>query len=213
MPKWDYGDAYLRHPCEGGTVVFDDGSKLRVCDLTLEMPDFMREADMLFIDPPWTQGNATSFYTKAEIARPVVYTDFRRALFERIGQIAPRTCYMEMGKDGLADVIFAMRKLFPHVTFFNSTYYHRPQNLCYIVRGGKKRPLAKLDGMDEEDAIAYICANEDYTCAGDLCMGRGLVGYHAFVNGKRFVGTELNHKRLSVLVERVANAGLPYRII
>jgi uncharacterized protein (DUF2344 family) len=45
--------------------------------------------------------------------------------------------------------------------------------------------------------------NEEYNVIGDLCMGRGLVGLNAYRNGKRFVGTELNHKRLSVLIEKV----------
>ena len=212
MPKWDYGDAYLRHPCQGGTVVFDNESKLRVCDLTLRMPDFMRKADALFIDPPWNQGNITSFYTKAEQGHTVAYGDFLTSLFERIREIAPRVCYLEMGKDHLADALIAMRRLFPNVTFYNSTYYHKPGNLCYIIRGGRKRPVAKLDGMDEEDVISWICANEDYNCIGDLCMGRGLVGVGAYKNGRRFVGTELNHKRLSVLLERITQMGGTYRI-
>ena len=37
-------------------------------------------------------------------------------------------------------------------------------------------------------------------------MGRGLVGVNAYKNGKRFVGTELNHKRLAVLLERIVTA-------
>ena len=55
--------------------------------------------------------------------------------------------------------------------------------------------------MDEEDAISYICENEDYTSIGDLCMGRGLVAINAYRNNKKFVGTELNYKRLSVPIK------------
>ena len=57
--------------------------------------------------------------------------------------------------------------------------------------------------MDEEDIIEWVCANEEYECIGDLCMGQGLVGVNAYKNGKRFVGIDLNHKRLSVLIERI----------
>jgi len=79
------------------------------------------------------------------------------------------------------------------------------------VRGAEKRKKLPLDGMDEADIISWICANENFECIGDLCMGRGLVGINAHANGRRFVGTELNHKRLSVLVEKLNKAGLKYR--
>ena len=59
--------------------------------------------------------------------------------------------------------------------------------------------------MDEENIIEWICENEEFECIGDLCMGKGLVGINAHKNGKRFVGTELNHKRLSVLLEKIGN--------
>jgi hypothetical protein len=64
-----------------------------------------------------------------------------------------------------------------------------------------------LEYLDEEDAIRWVCGNVSFEWIGDLCMGRGSVGYYAWKAGKKFVGTELNHKRLSVLVERIKNAG------
>lgn len=82
-------------------------------------------------------------------------------------------------------------------------YYHNKRNLCYVVRGSQKYKKPALDGMDEEDIIEWVCSNEDYDVIGDLCMGRGLVGINANKNGRLFVGTELNHKRLSVLVEAI----------
>ena len=210
MTNWDYGNAYLEHPCASGTVIFEDGSQVETCDIMHHMPDFMRRADLIFVDPPWTQSNISSFYTKALLGAPPEYSEFHAALFKRIAEISPETCYVEMGKDNLAETILAMRKLYRNVTFFNSTYYHLPDNLCYVVRGGKRRPARKYDGMDEEDIIATICQEEDYTCIGDLCMGRGLIGLNAYKAGRRFVGTELNHKRLSVLLKRISDLGGTY---
>jgi DNA modification methylase len=43
-------------------------------------------------------------------------------------------------------------------------------------------------------------------------MGRGLTALAAYENGINFVGTELNHKRLSVTLERLAAAGAKYKI-
>lgn len=205
MPKWEYGGAYLRHPILlGQTVLFEDGSRVKVHNIFDQLPDFMLEADLIFVDPPWNLGNLNSFYTKAgRTDYQDSFEHFFMRLFECIGEIAPHTCYVEVGKEHLADFIIQMRRLYPKVTFFNSSYYHRRENICYVVRGASKRKKLPLDYMDEEDIIAWICANEDYKCIGDLCMGRGLVGIHAHENGKRFVGTELNPKRLAVLLDRL----------
>ena len=40
---------------------------------------------------------------------------------------------------------------------------------------------------------------------GDFCMGRGLVGYYSNKAGKHFVGTELNKKRLAILLDMINN--------
>jgi len=213
VSRWNYGDAYLRHPIGDNEIaVFDDGSKVKVHNIFDPLPEFMLAADLIFVDPPWNRGNLNTFYTKAgRTDHQNSFEQFYRRLFECIGEIAPTTCYIEIGKEYLAEFIMEMKRMYRAVTFYNSTYYHKKDHLCYVVRGGAKRKNLKLDGMDEEDIISWICANEDYACIGDLCMGRGLVGVNAQRAGKRFVGTELNHKRLSVLLERLDKDGLGYR--
>ena len=84
--------------------------------------------------------------------------------------------------------------------------------MCYAIRAGKRKKFP-LDYMDEENIIEWVCANEEYDCIGDLCMGRGLVGTNAYKNGRRFVGTELNPKRLAVLLERIDKMGGRYQIV
>lgn len=212
MSKWDYGGAYKRHPIgQGEVVVFENDSKVKVHNIFDPLPDFMRDADLIFVDPPWNLGNLNSFYTKADRTD---YQDsfevFYKRLFECIAEIKPLVCYVEVGKKYLAEFILEMKRIFKQVTFYNSSYYHRPENTCYVIRGSAKRKKLPLDYMDEEDVVAWVCKHEDYECIGDLCMGRGLVGIHAHKNGKRFVGTELNHKRLAVLVERLSDKGLCY---
>lgn len=211
MTKWDYGGSYLRHPIEGKTVLFSDGSVVKDHNIFDPLPSFMKYADLIFVDPPWNLGNLNTFYTKAE--RQDYHDSFEvfyKRLFECIREIKPATCYVEVGKEYLSEFIQEMKKIYKQVTFYNSTYYHKKGNLCYVIRGGSKRKKLPLDYMDEEDIIAWICENEDYKCIGDLCMGRGLVGANAFRNNKRFVGTELNHKRLSVMVENLAQRDLCY---
>lgn len=214
MPEWNYGDAYLRHPIGLGQIaVLNNGSKVKVHNIFDPLPEFMQEADLVFVDPPWNRGNLNTFYTKA--GRTDYQSSFKKfylRLFECIGGIAPGVCYVEIGKEYLAEFIFEMKKQYKQVTFYNSSYYHCRDKLCYVIRGSAKRKKLPLDGMDEEDIIAWICKHENYECIGDLCIGRGLIGIHAHKNGKRFVGTELNHKRLAVLLEKLSEKGLNYTI-
>ncbi len=212
MSKWEYGEAYQRHPINPGEIIaFEDGSRVKVHNIFEPLPGFMKDADMIFVDPPWNLGNLNSFYTKANRTDyPDSFERFYRRLFECIAEIRPAICYVEVGKQYLSEFIQEMKRIYRQVTFYNSSYYHRKENICYVVRGSRKRKKLPLDYMDEEDIIAWVCANEDYKCIGDLCIGLGLVGLHAHKNGKRFVGTELNHKRLSVLLEKLSERGLSY---
>lgn len=213
MNKWDYGGAFERHPIQSGTAVFEDGSHLQTGNLFDPLPDFIHKADCLFVDPPWTQGNMTSFYTKAGLPRPHEdYEAFYSRLFACVEEISPKVCYLEIGKDYLANFIIEMRRLYRNVTFYNSSYYHNVQNHCYVVRGSNHASKPKLDGMDEEDIIRWVCNNEKYSCIGDLCMGRGLVARYAFMAGRPFCGIELNHKRLSVALEELYNLGGRYHV-
>jgi len=205
MSNWNYGDAYLRYPLtDGEPHIFPDGSTVQAHDIFNPLPEFMLAADLIFTDSPWNTGNLTSFYTKAgKDSKFDAFLSFYIRLFECIREIAPKVCYLEIGKQYLADFIKEMQPLFKYVTFYNSSYYHRKDNICYVLRGSQKAAKPKLDYMDEEDIIAWVCENEDYDCIGDLCMGLGLVGYGAYKNGRRFVGTELNERRLAVLLEKI----------
>ena len=215
MSEWNYGDAYLRHPITPDQIaVFDDGSRLKVHNLFDPLPEFMFSADLIFVDPPWNLGNLNTFYTKA--GRTDYQSNFEmffKRLFECIREISPKTCYIEIGKEYLSEFIQEMKQTYKFVTFYNSSYYHRKENICYIVRGGSKRVKLPLDYIDEEDIIAWICENDSYSCIGDLCMGQGLVGINAHKNEKKFVGTELNHKRLAVLLEKLFKTDINYKLI
>lgn len=211
MAEWNYGDAYKRYPIEKKKeILFQNGSCLMAHDIFDDLPDHMKKADVIFTDSPWNIGNMKSFYTKAEIAFPNIegFEHFYKRLFDCIGEIKPRVCYLEIGKEFLADYIYQMRRIYKHVTFYNSTYYHKKDSLCYVVQGSNKRKNWHYDGIDEEDIINEVAKNEEYDYIGDLCIGRGLVALAAAKNGKNFVGTELNPKRLSVCLERLYEIGV-----
>lgn len=204
--RWEYGGVYRDFDMRG-RIDLPGGSVVQVADWTACMPDFMLEADTLFIDPPWNQGNARSFYTKAGLEfGKFGYLEFAKRLLHRIAEIAPRHVFLEMGKEWLPWYAMQFESRYKHVTFYNSTYYRERQNKCYVIHATdevKRRRYRPLEDMDEADAIRWVCENHDYQCIGDLCMGKGLVGRHAFLAGKRFVGIELNPKRLAHLVKFV----------
>lgn len=208
MSNWNYGDAYQRYPSQGGAIHFKDGSVLKTHDIFNKLPSFMHNADLIFVDPPWNKGNLSTFYTKADECIPnFSFEVFYKRLFECIREISPPICYVEIGKENLDLFMIEMKKIYKYASFYNSSYYHDPSKVCYVVRGSNRFKKPKLDNMDEEDIIEWVCKNESYTCIGDLCMGRGLVAVNAYKNGKRFVGTELNHKRLSVTIEKIVTLG------
>lgn len=206
MSNWEYGGIY-RDLDMTGIIHLPNDSKVMVCDWTKEMPEFMKEADTLFIDPPWNMGNVNTFYYKADKPHlDIDFIAFTGHLFKRIDEIRPLYLFIEMGKEYLSTYLEECKKRYKYVTFYNSTYYHKRQNKCYVVHATddfRHRRYKELEDMDEEDIITWITANHQYDCIGDLCMGRGLVGQGAYKAGKKFVGTELNKKRLAILVDTI----------
>jgi hypothetical protein len=185
-------------------------STVAVHDIYDDLPDFMQQADCLFIDIPYDQSLLTNFKNRPESVvsdrNDGKFGSFLDRLFECIDQISPATLFLETGKQALAECIKRAEARYRYVTFYNSTYYRKRENKCYVIHATnehQRRRYRELEDLDEAEIIEWICANHEYQCIGDLCMGQGLVGKHAFLNGRKFVGTELNKKRLAVLVDFV----------
>jgi len=205
--QWTYGDAWEHFPIEAGEIWgLPNGSAVAVHNIFNPLPAFMLRADMLFVDPPWNQGNINSFYTKAgRTDRVADFGEFERVLFQRVSEIAPAVCYLEVGFQAVESWEAALGLQYPCVQRWNVTYYRK--HPCHILRGGPTPTLRDYNGMDEEKVIAAIGRGEQYNVMGDLCMGRGLVGLSAYAAGKPFMGTELNPRRLAVLLDRLAKRG------
>jgi hypothetical protein len=209
MTNWEYGGDY-KNLNMSGDIELGRGSVVKVCDWTVEMPEFMKRADTLFIDPPWNIGNVNTFYTKADLPHldGFDFLAFSAKLMNRIDEINPQFLFLEMGKEYLAWYLTECQKRYKYVTFYNSMYYGKAENKCYVIHAcndHKRRRYKELEDLDEKRIIEWICANHSYSCIGDLCMGMGLVGQYAYDNNKPFVGTELNPKRLAKLVSYVKN--------
>lgn len=203
--KWEYGGLYKKHDMSG-TISIGNGV-LKVHNIFDELPSFMRQADCIFCDPPCSLGNINTFYTKA--GRNDYQTDYDRfteRFFACIDEMRPSRLFVEVFKSNKDVFLDECRKRYDNIRIYQTTYYHNAKNKCWIIACGNDAESYPFDGMDEEDVIKWICGNVPYECIGDLCMGRGLVGWNSFINHKRFVGTEINEKRLAVLVDKLYNA-------
>jgi len=203
--EWKYGDAWERYPIEQGQIWGIGESRVAVHNLFEPLPGFMA-ADMLFTDPPWNLGNINSFYTKAErVDYQKSFTPFVDALFQRIAEISPGVCYLEIGNQNVNDFERRLRDQFAAVQRWQVTYYKK--HPTWIIRGADQPTQRDYSGMDEADVIKMAAAAEEYQVIGDMCMGRGLVGLAAYAAGHAFVGTELNKRRLACLLEALAKKG------
>lgn len=206
MSNRQYGDAWERFPIAAGEVWQVGAGRVAVHDIGEPLPAFMHEADLLFVDPPYDLGALNAFYTKA--GRTDYYTDFGRfadLFFRRVAEVAPATCYIEIGNRQVKDFTARLAALYPVIQHWPVVYYKKhPTN---IIRGAAVATALDLTGMDEAKCIDLIARVEEYDVIGDLCMGRGLVGLSAYRAGRPFVGTELNPRRLACLLDDVAWLG------
>lgn len=206
--KWRYGDAWETYPVEAGEVWgLPNGSRVAVHNIFETLPLFMSAADLLFVDPPWNLGNVNSFYTKAGRDDYLdSFSDFEQILFQRIIEIAAHTCYLEVGFQAVDRWQAQMERIYANVQRWDVVYYRK--NPCHILRGSDSGLLNyDYTGMDEAKVIFKAGEIEQYAVMGDFCMGQGLVGLSAYAAGKPFVGTELNKRRLAVLLQKLAKQG------
>lgn len=209
MSKWEYGGVYKKYNMDGEIKV--GNGILKVHNIFEPLPEFMKQADVIFCDPPCSKVNINSFYTKADRTDyQEDYTPFAERFFECIDEIKPKQLFVEVFKSNYDYFLNEMKKRYKHIYVCNSKYYNNNKNKCWIFHGtndvADMELLKVCEFMDEEKIIEWICANVQFECIGDLCMGRGLVGWNAYRNGKKFVGTELNKKRLAVLVDKIYQA-------
>lgn len=181
-------------------------SIVKVHDIFEPLPEFMKEADCIFTDMPYNLSLLNGYYTKAE--RTDYKKDFQCFIdrfFECIDEIKPANLFVEIGKQYVDAIKAECKKRYTTVWVLESFYYSK-KHPCYVIYASDSAwfELANmLDKKNEKKIIELVCKHLPFNCIGDLCMGKGLVGFYANKYGKRFVGTELNQKRLSVLIDRI----------
>lgn len=203
--KWRYGDAWEQFPIEAGQVWQAGTGCVAVHNLFEPLPDWVRP-DVLFIDPPWNLGNLNTFYTKAGRSDYLKTFDaFTAALLARLDQIAPRVCYIEMGRQNADRYQSHLAQRFAVMQRWDVTYYRR--NPCVLLRAANTPAAFDYTGLDEAECIKILARDEFCNRLGDICIGRGLLGLAAYAACRPFVGTELNPRRLACLLQAIAKRG------
>lgn len=177
---------------------------VRVHNLEDGVPDFMLDCDCIFSDPPCSNANVRSFYTKADLDKSSIdFSKFYKVFWEAIDKIKPKKLFLEVFKSNKDSFLQEVEKRYGIVKIYDSFYYGQKKNQCWIIYGGDTEGTIDLNGIDEQYAIEAICKNVSFDVIGDVCMGKGLVGFYANKYGRPFRGTELNKKRLAFLLERI----------
>lgn len=193
---------------EGEVYSLDNGSKITIADITLELPEFSKNADCVFIDSAGNKGVLKAYYTKAEKTCPVDnFDEFVAHIKHCVEQINPDRLFVECFFSNKKQLVPMVESLFPHVKIYENTYYHKPSCKCWIIQGTKQEEDWGLQGMDEWDAVFKICKDVPFNAITDFFMGQGLVAQAAFKAGKIFYGSDMNRNRLAVAISRVAKRG------
>jgi len=204
--QYKYGNLCDKYDMDGDIHI--STGTLRVHDIFNPIPEFMKQADVMFSDPPCSKANINSFYVKAEKEeRQDSYEPFHNRFFEVVDEIKPRVLFLEVFRSNKDKFLAEVQKRYANVQVFESMYYNKPSNKCWIIQASNE-PLQELSFwhnlIDEEKVIREICEHVPFSCIADPCMGKGLVAFYASKFGKHFVGTELNKYRLAVCLERVS---------
>lgn len=206
---WEYGEVYKKYDMSG--IINIGTGTVKVHDIFNPLPDYMKNADVIFSDPPCSEGNLKTFYTKADLEKLNFFEDFQKRFFECVDEIKPKTLFLEVFANNKNSFYNECLKRFKQVIVLDSYYYRNKKNKCWVYYCCDEidpKIVELLNNRDEQKIIELICKNYNFECIGDLCMGRGLVGYYANKYNRKFVGTELNQKRLAVLIDRNNNGKL-----
>jgi oligoribonuclease NrnB/cAMP/cGMP phosphodiesterase (DHH superfamily) len=130
------------------------------------------------------------------------------ALFWQLASITAPVCYLEIGKQHKDDFISRLEKLYQIVDCWDITYYRK--NPCCLCRGGPTSPDYDFTGLDDDVTPFAAVEYEQPESVADLCTGTGLTMLAAHKNHARFLGTELNRRRLAVAIEKAAAMGVHY---
>ncbi len=211
--RWTYGEAGDEYPVQPGDVWRVGHHVLGCADLeTGQVAKFVgeygRHPEIAYVDPPWNQGNARSFRTKAAVSRAVDFDLFLASLVDAVSQVDH--IYVEMGHQNHAALAETVQAYGGTVIGFWDIFYYRTKPCvllgCDFSDGKRPWPDGDYNGLDDEDTPDEILSRyASGLTVFDPCMGRGLTALAAHAHGQRFIGTELHPRRMAVTIKKMVD--------
>ncbi|MHA1395273.1 MAG: hypothetical protein ACTSRZ_17350 [Promethearchaeota archaeon] len=206
--EWRYGNSWEKYPIEIGQLWHEikTNSYISIGDIRNDLPSFLRNADMIYCDPPWSKGNANSFITKANLNSYIEnFDEFYMEFFKKIKEINCSICYLEIGKQNVKIFYDELSKIYSCINCWRITYYKK--NPCFLLRGGHSQCYYNYSEMDEKYIPEMAIKIENPRGVIDMCVGQGLTAVAAFKRGIPFYGMDINKRRLAVLIEKIVKLG------
>lgn len=198
MNKWNYGNEAIEIPVQTGETWMVGDDKFVCGDINHLDIDF--DYDVIYCDPPWTQALHSGFYTKAGLKGQ------GGVIHQTIGRIAELSKRAKLGmflEGSIKDtaVLDAAKAIIgePRHTW-QTTYYSKLPAVLYYF--GESNLAKDFSGMDDEHTPAEALGLFNGVRVFDPCTGRGLTSRSAYQTGNKFVGTELNPRRLAIAIKR-----------
>jgi hypothetical protein len=198
---WDYGAEGAAYPVQPGEQ-WRIGDHLFICGSLFDVQP-PKVPYLVYADPPWNQGNLTSFHTKAGLPRPAhSWLDVYRRIIE-LAQGAP--CFIEGGQkqaQDVADICLGE----PAYRSWPITYYGKHPAVLHYCGSPYLPPGLDLAGLDDDDTPKMVLASYPPWEADvlDPCAGRGVTSRAAQAAGWPSVNIELHPRRISAALARLA---------
>ena len=208
--NFGYGEAWERWPVEPG-VEWRVGRHRLIC-LDMETPaaaDWWRDQQLqvFYSDPPWDQGNAQAFRTKAGSDRRAAYTALMGAIAD-VAARADQAVFVELGVNKTApwDAAAAARGI-PFARLHH-VLYDKPPRPSLVWQGGALPVGVQLEGQTGDEVVrrALFPWSDSGATVADTCCGLGMTARICHKLGLRFVGSELHPRRLANTIDWLARA-------
>jgi hypothetical protein len=203
-------DSWKPHPGENWFV----GANTFACNSLMDVDEaIFAGADVIYSDPPWSQGNLKMFYTKGKLGGPPLFEVFIRRIAQVARNLEIKALCLEMGvKQHKEEIAILEDEGFKTSAIYHQTYGSpaRPNLLwCSGVT------IHGQDYRHGQDAIRNVAAHlsEGFAYGLDVCCGVGIYPFTMLNMGFKYVGgVELIPRKFAVLLDRGSKSGLTVKL-
>lgn len=217
---WTYGEDGERYPVEPGQI-WRVGHHWFVCSDLMEPGQTFRKAltsgvlpepTLVYSDPPWGQGLANGFRTKAGLGRAdYLWTDLYRECADFAEQFdVPLWVESSVASSAIGKAVPEVISVLEHGTkthrgYWGISYFGgNPSGLYYAYRS--PAPAVELEGLAGFKVVAKVLSAYRPGVVLDPCSGLGGVPLEAQKAGWASVSNELAPHRVSKALSRVSLA-------